>query len=519
MPLFRSSTSSAPVQPRSWLHRHKFIAAAVVVVLVAAGLVLWSPWESCGAGLHESVRRSSDCVGLNLDGASFGENDAVGDLQEEVAKNNDEVDDRNFMTVVLLDNMTPDLQRSNIVRANVQHSVEGALTAVRRVNENFKANNETPKVKLQLANYGDNASDEFEVVEQIVRERDRQRIVAVVGLGQSLDGTRKAASSLTDRNIAVISTMASADNMNQHVDSARGSIDGFFRITPTNADAARAAVNFASQNSYEDVLLIQDDSPGDIYSGTLGVEFRKAYIEKFGRDLSGIERFRANDESRDADREEYMKVMLDDAHDRLCRDTPDLVYFAGRGVDLRTFLHHLSVDDPCPAMSKLDVLTSDDASNIVNEKLPPFPNLDVRVFYTSVATRGQWDKVGPELEPYRDAYRQFESAFVGGGFDLGSLVDGYAMATYDAANIAIESAQKIPSLSLNLNEVSAWIEKFDCSDPKLGATGNIAYSADPAFQGNPLNKAMSIMKLGEGDPTQEALSWPSLKPLKPGTCD
>ena len=515
----RRSTSHGSLQPRSWGRRHKFTTAAVVVVLVAAGLVLWSPWERCGAGMRESAI-SSDCVGLNLeDTASFGGDEVVSDLQKKVAENNATVTGPDFMTVVLLDNMTPDPRTSNIVKANVQHSVEGALTAARRVNERFIANHEAPKVRLHLANYGDNAEDALGAVEQINAERDRQRIVAVVGLGQSLDGTQQAASLLSDAGIAVISTMASADNMNQRFPPGQGSIDGFFRITPTNADAARAAVNFVSQKSYEDVLLIQDTNPGDIYSGTLGTEFRKAYNEKFGRDLSGIERFEANDESHGSGRGDYMKAMLADAHDRLCRDTPDLVYFAGRGVDLWTFLHTLSEDDPCPGMSKLDVLTSDDASNIVNQALPPFPNLDVRVFYTSVATRGQWDTAGPDLRDYRAAYEQFESAFVGGNFDPDHLVDGYAMATYDAATIAIESAQRVPSLSANLNKVPNWIEKFDCNDPKLGATGSIAYSADTAFQGNPVDKAMSIMRLGaDGRPVQETLSWPSLKAFDPRTC-
>ncbi|TWF93483.1 ABC-type branched-subunit amino acid transport system substrate-binding protein [Saccharopolyspora dendranthemae] len=471
---------------------------------------------------------SPNCVGLNLENASFGDHDVVKDLQEKVAQNNRAVTGPDFMTVVLLENMTPDPHTSNIVKGNVQHSVEGALTAVQRVNERYIANHGAPKVKLQLANYGNGAEDSKVAVEKIKAERDREQVVAVVGLGQSLIGTRSAASDLSQDRIAVISTMASADNMNQHLTPGRGSIEGFFRITPTNADAAKAAVNFVSQRPDADVLLIQDTNPDDIYSSTLGTKFREAYNEKFKRDLAGIERFEANDESHGSGRGEYMKGMLADARKRVCDDTPDLVYFAGRGVDLRTFLNALSEDDPCPGMSKLDVLTSDDASNIVNEELPPFPAFDVRLFYTSVATRGQWDKAGPDLKAYRDAYALFESAFAGRGFQPENLVDGYAMATYDAASIAIESAQKIPMLSMHLSEVSDWIEKFDCIDPKLGATGPIAYSADPAQQGNPVDKTMSIMRLsredrenGAGKGTrlvQETLSRPSLNAFDPRTC-
>lgn len=519
MPLFRSSTSSAPVQPRSWMRRHKFIAAAVVVVVVAAGLAVWQPWKPCGPGLHPS---EGECVGLNLEHTSFGEHDVVEDLGKRVSDHNKQVTgaDPNFVTLVLLDNMTPDPNAGSIDETNVRHSVEGALTAVSRANEKNVAHGDRPKVKLQLANYGNNAEQQATAVEEIIAARESSRIIAVVGLGQSLGTTQSAAGSLSDAGIAVISGMASADNMNQHAPPRGGEIENFFRITPTNVDAAKAAANFALKQDYENVLLVQDTNPNDIYSSTLATAFRDAYREKFGRDVAGVERFESRGGVQDPGREGYMKGMLADANERVCRNRPDLVYFAGRGVDLWPFLETLSEDDPCGGMAKVDVLTSDDASNIVHRPLPISSSRQVNVFYTSVATGGQWDEVGPNLAHYRDSYNNFESDFGALGFNVeADLVDGYAMSTHDAAIVAIEAARKMPVSKPYMGDVAAWIKKFRCSEPKMGATGSIAYVDDPALQGNPVDKAMPIMRLNpNGYPEQESLVWPSPVAFDPKTC-
>lgn len=516
MPLFRSSTSSAPVQPRSWLHRHKFIAAAAVVVLVAAGLAVWQPWKPCGPGM-QAEGSPHICVGLNLEGSSFGAHDAVELLRERVKQHNAEVAGPEFVTVVVLDNMTPDVEQDSLGEANVRHGVEGALTAAWRANNSLVANGKLPRVKLQLANYGNGAVHHADAVREIVAAKDSAHIVAVVGLGQSLNTTRAAAAALSEAGIAVVSSMASADNMNQHVDDTGRYIRRFFRITPTNVDAGRAAATHVHQSGYEKVMLVQDTNPADIYSLTLGRAFRDSYKELLGHDIADVLTYTSPKDSGDIPRAEYMEKMFADTHARICLEDPDLVYFAGRGADLRPFLQTLSQNGQCDR-PEVDILTSDDASNVVSQPLPALTDSGVRLFYTSVATRGQWN--GPGQEENRARYEEFEEVFGQLGFNAEvDLLNGYAMSTHDAVLVATAAARMVPSVMTNTTNVADWIKKFDCVQPYLGVTGKIAYKTDPAVQGNPVDKAMPILRLEpDGRPVQVGLVWPSGQPFGPQSC-
>jgi ABC-type branched-subunit amino acid transport system substrate-binding protein len=374
------------------------------------------------------------------------------------------------------------------------------------------AHGRLPRIKLQLANYGNGAINQAEAVNEIVAAKDGLHIVAVVGLGQSLVETRKAAAALSEAGIAVVSSMASADNMNQHVDGAGGYIRRFFRITPTNVDAGRAAATYVRQRGYRKVMLVQDDNPDDIYSLSLGRAFGDSY-----QDIHEVLTYSSPKDSGSTPRPEYMEKMFADLHARICLEEPDLVYFAGRGVDLRPFLQTLSENGQCDR-PQVDILTSDDASNIVSRSLPALADSRVRLFYTSVATRGQWN--GPGQEENRAKYDEFEKVFGQLGFDPEvDLLNGYAMSTHDAVLVATAAARRVPSVMTNTTNVADWIKKFDCVQPYLGVTGKIAYKTDPAVQGNPVDKAMPILRLDhDGRPVQVDLVWPSGRPFGPESC-
>ncbi|MBQ0926868.1 ABC transporter substrate-binding protein [Saccharopolyspora endophytica] len=517
MPLFRSSTSSAPVQPRSWLRRHKFIAAAVVVVVVAAGLAVWQPWKPCGNGMR-TIASSPNCVGIDVDNTSFGDNDATRDLRQRINEHNATVTAPDFVTVVVLDNMTPDAQFDSIGAEHVKHGVAGALTAASRANNELVAKATSPKVKLKLANYGA-ANEEADVAAQaIIDARDSERIVAVVGLGQSMDHTRLAATKLSEAGLAVVSGMASADNMNRSFDGDPAYIQRFYRITPTNIDAAKAAVGFLKPNQEDKLLLVHDTNPSDIYSGTLADAFKDAYHEKFQR-YPGEQPFDSPTKLNTGTRDEYMEKMFANVFSRICAEQPDQVYFAGRGADLEVFLKTIASNGICVNDLNLDIITSDDASSLLNRPLPVFAPKQVRVFYTSVATQDQWDHADPPQPDNQAEYQKFEEAFDQLELEDDALVDGYAMSMHDAVLVATAAARGFETAGENYQLVSDWIKKFDCEGAFSGATGKIAYKTDPAVQGNPVDKAMPILQLQpDGRPVQVDLVWPSGQPFGPQSC-
>ncbi|MEV4731596.1 hypothetical protein [Saccharopolyspora sp. NPDC049426] len=514
MPLFRSSTPSAPVQPRSWLRRHKVIATLVVVAAVAAGLAVWQPWKPCDTAMT-TVEPSSNCVGLNVENTSFGPNDAVGDLRQRVAEHNAGVTEPNSVTVVVLDNMTPDPRLASIGRSSVRHGVEGALTAARRANAELVVGGTSPRVKLLLANYGTSVEEAEEAARQIQAAREREHIVAVVGLGQSLQHTRTAASRLSDAGIAVVSGMASADNMNKHVDDDKKDLDKFFRITPTNIDAARAGAAYLRERGADKVMLVEDTNETDIYARTLARAFKDAYRD---REFSTV-RFTSLSGSEGSPRADFMAGEFARVYTRICLEKPRYLYFAGRGIDLDPLLKTMSQNGSCSGVGDMDVVTSDDATNIVNRPLPEFDNRQVRVFYTSVATMGQWANE-PGQEENQASYGSFESQFVETGLDgHDGLLDGYAMSVHDAFLVATKGAREVPDVNRLYTKVADKIKAIDCVEPFGGATGKIAYQNEQAGQGNPVGKAMPIMRLeANGRPVQESLVWPSGQPFGPQSC-
>ncbi|WP_406692487.1 hypothetical protein REH65_12005 [Saccharopolyspora sp. ID03-671] len=455
---------------------------------------------------------SGSCVGLNVESGSFGTNDAVAALRERVVEHNAGVTDPDFVTVVVLDNMTPDPSIDSIGGDTVRHGVEGALTAARRANDTTAVGAKTPKVKLLLANYGTDEVQAAEAVRQIELAREQERIVAVVGLGQSLEHSRTAASGLADHGIAVVSGMASADDMNQHVDTGE-KLHEFFRITPTNIDAAKAGAAYLRQQRPEKVMLVEDTNDADSYSLTLAEAFKDAYRDQ---EISSAEFTSLSDPSGTA-RPDFMAGEFARVYSRICLEKPTHLYFAGRGNDLRSLLDVMSQNTNCTGMSDVDVITSDDATNLVGRPLPRFDNRQVRVLYTSVATKGQWDGV-PGQEESRASYESFESAFVGMGMDnADALIDGYAMSVHDAFLVATKAAREVGGA---YGMVADKIKALDCVEPFGGATGKIAYKNGHAGQGNPVGKAMPIMRLDvNGHPVQESLVWPSGQPFGPQSCE
>ncbi|MEB3365821.1 type 1 periplasmic-binding domain-containing protein [Saccharopolyspora mangrovi] len=254
----------------------------MVVVVVAAGLAVWQPWKPCGNGMT-TIEPSPHCVGIDVDNTSFGDSDATRDLRKHINDHNATVAAPDFVTVVVLDNMTPNARFDSISADNVKHGVAGALTAASRANNEPVAKATSPQVKLKLANYGATNDEAVAAARAIIDARERERIVAVVGLGQSMDHTRLAASMLSEAGLAVVSGMASADNMNRSFNGNPAYIEHFYRITPTNIDAAKAAVGFLETRPVGKLLLVHDTNQSDIYSGTLADAFRGAYREKFNR--------------------------------------------------------------------------------------------------------------------------------------------------------------------------------------------------------------------------------------------
>jgi hypothetical protein len=108
---------------------------------------------------------------------------------------------------------------------------------------------------------------------------------------------------------------------------------------------------------------------------------RRSTTNTAHRDIPFVEPYKSPQKRlQGADRTEYMINQFAGRHSNLSSIRPDLIYFAGRSTDLRSFLRAQIEQGACD-LTHVDVLTGDDAANIVDEELPSSERLTFDVLF------------------------------------------------------------------------------------------------------------------------------------------
>jgi hypothetical protein len=486
--------SHPPVRPRGFLHRslrRYWIAVALpAAVLLGASTYAWSPWnyQPCAAGM-EAVGSPYFCVGLDLMSAPLRENDPLAPLERIIARYDAQIKGPKVKTLVLLADLTPNPNTDSVSMAAVKHSIEGAITAVWR-------NNKPGDIKLLLANFGSGAKSWQNAVNAIISYRTSLHILAVTGLGESLDYTRQAVAVLSDSNIVTIGSVVTADNMNQWPDH-KVSRD-FFRVGPTNSDEVSAAVPYI-KSKYHRIMMIEELNSTDSYARTLADDFRR----KFGIAPGFASYYSPGGELTGTTRAESLLGTFEQRLLAICAYLPDLIYFAGRGRDISGLVTSLA-DIGCPEKKSVTIMTGDDVSDLIGLSLPLLSGrTQVTILYTAIAERNEWNGF-PANSQHRKDYNDFVNQFtIKQGFDPADLSGGDAMMDYDAMAVAVKAATEIgdatDAISM-LNHVSG----ITCADAYPGASGPIAFRQDQ----NQFDKAIPILQFSpDGSVHQVALVW------------
>ncbi len=494
MPVFRKTrlADSPPVRPRSWARRTPLAVALPIAALLAASTpVVIDLFKDCGAGLT-SVGSPYVCVGLNIDSGPMRAEDPLADLEKIIADHNARVTG-DFKTIVVLENLTVTENDSNPV-SFVRHEVQGAIAAALRKDA-------PTQIKLLLANFGSNADHWQKTVDAIVEAAPGQRIVAVTDVGLSQENSRAAVAELSKHGIATIGATVTADNMN--LDTAGVRVKNFFRVGPTNTDEAHVAAKYIARQRFQRVMLVMDTSEADTYATTLA----KAFQEQIQVSLTKKFDFpQLTTVSRDG----YMRKVFAGMHSDICAARPDLIYFAGRGSDLGSFLSALANDGACE-LASVTVLSGDDASTLAGRELREAGDIHFQVMYTALAHPSQWEPVkdDPVLKTHRRNYDDFLTRFLETGtFSIEDLKDGAAMIQHDAVTAAATAALNDPTTEPR--SIVNFIKNIDCTSPVPGASGFIAF--DEAT-GNQVNKPVPIVRInGGGSISLVDLDWSQARP-------
>ena len=329
--------------------------AVVLVALVAAGALAWflprtfGGDEECAAGV---VRLGGECVGVTDGAYSFdGELDEV---TRRIREENERVERSGAASVSIayVESMTRGADGASAGgRADdrdptvVRQALEGAYLAQRAHNrldaEDPRADEgPSPKVRLLLANTGAGGAHYERVVRDLEdRARGDDHLVAVTGLGQSVESTVATVRRLRRAGIPMVGATVAADEL------ARKDPD-FFRVSQPTAQQAAIAARELAERQREDpgyrVDLVRDIKAGDTYNKALRDGFEAAAAERGVRLATDDGYSFESGSSSTANALTYIA-------DQVCRARQELdaVYFAARGRALRQFVQALADQPGC----------------------------------------------------------------------------------------------------------------------------------------------------------------------------
>ncbi|MGH3612215.1 MAG: hypothetical protein ACRDRK_06325 [Pseudonocardia sp.] len=488
--------------------QNRIVLAVVGVLLVAATGFAGYRWQRACGGLDfwldsDVVEVDGECVGVT-DG-TFVFDEAYTDVEGKIAEENNRVDEAtrsgegpiHVVTVALFLPMTVDDETSPISKEEILHQMQGAYTAQLRVNG--QVNNEkvsgdpTPLIRLVLANQG-NLQERWEpVVDQLVEMRDAQKapLVGVIGLGVSIEATQNAARRLSESDIPMVATLATADQLNYDVHP------GFVRVAPSNRDQTLALKAYLAQKELRTAILVQDGNP-DLFAESTKENFNELLLDLF-KDLP-TQTFTGTPAGRLSTA--ATATIFDPVVANICgaQPPPPVAMFAGRKTDLPSFLTSLEArscrDTP------ITVVTVGSNSGVLDSgefalQETALREANILVALAGVADPQRWEVDGADQPA---GFSKFYSSFLK-DFVNKNLTDGEAILTHDAL-LTVARAIRLADTAKPGNsvpssaEVSAQMPNLSLQYSIPGAGGTLSYStrgADGVDTGNPCGKLIPML--------------------------
>lgn len=476
---------------RRWRRR---IAGALVAVFAATGL-LWGGNVVfrdlvCGGSGDGVALVDGQCVGVTEGAYTF--DPLIADIQKKIKEENENVrngtyGDQPYVRVAVLMPMTMD-DRSALSMERIRRSLWGAYVAQRRANSpDGGLGDPTPLVELLLANEGSNQEQWRPVVDQLAGMTTGEHpLVAVIGLGVSVDETQRAAEELSRHQVATVGAVLTADGL--EVD------DSFVRVSPSNSDYVEALREYlAYRDDLDRGMVVYDTYPDDLYTRTL----RTAYEEKLGDYLVENHHSQPFNGLRDPS---APIPRFDVITRNICDARADMVFYAGRVNELEGWFIPRLAEHHCADRSQLTIFLGATGLSSLRkpETLEHLKAGNIRVVHASSTDPGRWnaDAEGTPkgyatfLAEFRKEFRPQEQANE-------ELADGYAIMHHDAVLAAVmatrqaveEWGEPIP----NHEHVTDELWKLNNAYEVPGASGSLSFSPDRS--GWPSGKPVPIVSI------------------------
>ncbi|GAA4906199.1 hypothetical protein ACFPM3_25960 [Streptomyces coeruleoprunus] len=495
--------------------RQKIVTSTVVLALLVWGTFVvvdraTTPEDrSCAPGV-ERPQGSGECVGVAIagDGYDFGQ-PHLAPVAAAIGRENATLRGGRYATVALL---LPLTSTGGGLPQKVLHELQGAFAEQYRANRD---NNQTPKIRLLLANTGKDNVHWKRTVDQLkTLTGDPHRLRAVSGIATSNAAVRGAVGELTKAGIAVVGTTITADDIANG--PRRSPFPGLARVSPTNGDEARALADFGAVDSAK-ALLVHDTRTGDHYTDTL----KNAFSTLLKKSPYEPQLFTS---AEDPNAEGTTANTFRQITHLVCDTRAETVFFAGRHTQLRQFINALGARG-CKER-RFTLLTGDEASYLGADRQLDREALDsgLTVRYAALAHPDAWRAAGRYAPPRTGgspaAYAEFlrmlgeaSKAPTGpiGPFGPATLADGQAIIAYDAMALAVRAIREAtppgqwgPAVA----DVGRQWPQVKGPLKVEGASGWICLDN----YGNPYNKAVPVVELTNTTPKFVALAWPEGKP-------
>lgn len=442
------------------------VVTLAVTAAVVFATVQWSSDDRCGNGL---VLKGTQCIGLT-DGSVRDFNDDLDGVLKKVYEENKKV--RGTADRVKIAYLIPATTGENGPETldSARTQIQGALTAVHRANT--KLGPRTIRFELVVANTGDQSQYWEIVTEKIAAD---PRIVAVTGLGSSIDTTLSAITRLKRDKVPMVGATITADDLHD----IQG---GLVRVAPTNEDEAKALVQEVPKTAKGSVLLLHDADETDLYAADLAGEFRASLADVKPEEVP----FTYGPAKTSGDPFWQLRV-------RICSRKPSYILFAGRGSQLQDLLQGFGAE-ACDGL-RTTIISGDDAGRVVPEgTVKGALRLGISLRYASLAAPDAVT-LRPDL---RTGFRQFAESWLELGYKKADMADGQAMMGYDSVYAVVQAANNVGSKGTPVTRAgiaSQWSQMNDLKDLKFGfngASGRITF--DPST-GNPIAKPIPIIEL------------------------
>ena len=371
-----------------------------------------------------------ECIGVTFGDFVFHERleEVIGLVREQ----NEQVDegDHLYVTVVHMAEMSVSDPESPAL-SGVQGELLGL--AYRQQQHNNAVAAGTPKIKLLLANTGEQWRHAPRVAEQVVELSEDtslglDRPMAGVGFGHSVVPNSRAIQVIGDAHLPMVGTTATFDDVAGY--GGRRHHEYFFPVAASNSRIAAQAAHWArngvpwrdgdgepwldgegEQQALEPVETAVaiagadavDEDAHEQYGPDLAERFMKEFRELGGTEWAGTEGlgpeeyedgallYRSGAVAEDTTFEDHL--------DRICageEEPPDLIYFAGRSTDFEAFHEYLrsSGGDAC-VRGEISLLAGDDIAKYATDNEEEIGDGGRHpVYYTPLAASGAWGTRG-----------------------------------------------------------------------------------------------------------------------------